>query len=146
MNVAQLLDALGFAPNIKIIVAGLPEGTAFGFAQLAGNILLEHLQRERELRSFRFGHQKVHVLGHDYISSYVESIPLPRSFQSLLEDVTSSGRTQTRGALVAAKREKVQTAHFLKSFEAPGHMELIVCRSERVLRDCRTKVLQPFLK
>src|ERR1700726_201898 len=61
------------------------------------------------------------MLGHDHVSRNVEPIPLPRPLQSLLEDVTRSRCAQTRSALIAAKRQRVQTARFLKSLETPRH-------------------------
>lgn len=94
MNVPQLLDALSFAPNVEVVIAGLPERSAFGCAQLPGNVLLQHLQRKGELCSFRLRDQQMNMLGHHYISSDVESVPLPRAFQCVLEDVSGSRRSQ----------------------------------------------------
>ena len=42
MDVAQLLDSLGFAPNIEVVVSRLPERSALHLAQLTGDILLQH--------------------------------------------------------------------------------------------------------
>src|SRR5580704_15119651 len=121
MDVSQLLDALGFAPDIEIVVARLPERPALGLAQLPRNILLEHLQRQRELRSFRLGDEQVNMLRHNHVSGDVEPVPLPRTFESLLKNVAGSRHTQASRPSVAAKCEKVQTARFLKSLKTPRH-------------------------
>ena len=40
--------------NAEVIIARLPECTALGFAQLARDVLLQHLQRHRKLRPLRY--------------------------------------------------------------------------------------------
>src|SRR5206468_7183844 len=55
MDVAQLLNAFGLAPNIEIVIPRLPEYASFRPAQLVRHDLFEHLQRDRELGSFWFG-------------------------------------------------------------------------------------------
>jgi hypothetical protein len=95
MNVAQLLDPLGLGPDIEIVISSLPERPTLRLPQLAGNILLQHLQRERELRPLRFGDQQMNVLRHNHISGDVEPVPQPRTLESSFEDVASRRRTQT---------------------------------------------------
>ena len=121
MNVPQLLNALRLGPDVEVVVARQPKRSTFNFAQLPRNILLQHLQRNRELRSFRLGDQQMNVLGHDYISGDVEAIPFSRLFQILLEEIPSARRAQARLAPIGTKSEKVQTARFLKSLETPWH-------------------------
>jgi len=86
MDVAQLLDPLGFAPHVEIVVARLPERRAFGAPQLLRGDLLQHLQRDRQPPAFGFADQQVDVFGHDHISGDEESIPSPHPLQRLLED------------------------------------------------------------
>jgi hypothetical protein len=121
MKVPQLLDALSLGPDVEVVIACLPERPALNLPQLPRDILFQHLQRDRQPRSLRLGHQQVNMLRHDHISRNVESILLPRPLQSLLEDVPGSWPPQPSLAPVAAKREKVQTARFLKSLETPRH-------------------------
>ena len=114
MDVAQFLDAFCFRPDVEIVISREPEGTTLRLAELACNILLEHLQRERELSSFRFSDEQVNMLGHDYVRGNVKSVPLPHSFQSLLEEIAGAGSAQTSLAVAAAECNDVQTAGFLK--------------------------------
>jgi hypothetical protein len=62
------------------------------------------------------------MFGHDHVSGNVDAVPFSRFLQSLLEDVARAGSPETGFAMVAAKREEVETARFLESFEAPRHI------------------------
>jgi hypothetical protein len=65
----------------------LPERTVFGqICQLAGDVLLQHLNRNRQFAAFGFAKQQVNMLGHDDVSGYVQAVPSSYSFQSLLKD------------------------------------------------------------
>ncbi len=61
MDVAKLLSAFRFAPDIEVVITREPERSALRLAQLPSDVLLEHLQRDRELGLFGFGHEKVNV-------------------------------------------------------------------------------------
>ncbi len=121
MNVAQLLDAFGFAPHIEVVITREPERPTLRLAQLPRDVLLEHLQRDREFRPLRLGHEKVNVFRHDHISGDVESVPLAYGFQGLFEDVAGAGSAQTSFATAATESDEVQAACFLKSLETPRH-------------------------
>ncbi len=77
MDVPQLLDPPSLAPDIEIVIPSQPERTALRFAQLAGNILLQHLQGERKLSPLRLADQQMNVLGHHHVASDAEAIPSP---------------------------------------------------------------------
>lgn len=99
----------------------MPERSALNLAQLPSNILLQHLQRKTKLRSLRLSHQQMDVLGHDYISRDIESVPFSGLFQGLLEDVTCPRCSQAWCSSIAAERYKVEASRFLKSFQTPRH-------------------------
>ena len=61
------------------------------------------------------------MLGHDDITSYVESIPKPDLFKSTFECSANSRRDQQRLAVVATKGEEVQAACLLEALESPRH-------------------------
>lgn len=86
MDVAQLLDPLGFAPHRKVVIANLPEAPESGMPQLARRDLFEHLHCDRELAALRFTDEQVHVFGHDYVAGDIASVPLPNAFQLTLKD------------------------------------------------------------
>ncbi len=45
VNIAQFFNALGFSPDIEVVIPRLPERSTLDLTQLAGDILLQHLQR-----------------------------------------------------------------------------------------------------
>ena len=53
MDVTQLFNTLGFAPDVEIVVTWLPERGAFDWSQLVRSVLLEHLDDDVNL--FRTG-------------------------------------------------------------------------------------------
>jgi len=121
VDVAQLLDAFGLAPDVEVVVTREPERSTLELAQLPSHVLLEHLHGDREFRPLRLGYEQVNVLGHDHISCDVESVPLACIFQSLFEDVPGAGSIQASLAVAATESDEVKTARFLKAFETPGH-------------------------
>jgi hypothetical protein len=121
MDISQLLDPPSLAPHIDVVIPSQPERPALRFAQLAGNILLQHLQGDRKLRPLRLADQQVNVLRHHHIPSNVEAIPQPDTLKGLLEDVTGMRRAQPGRAIIAAECKKMETTRFLKPLETPGH-------------------------
>ncbi len=103
MDVAQLLDAFGLAPDVEVVVTREPEWPTLELAQLPSHVLLEHLERDREFRPLRLGYEQVDVLGHDHISCNVESVPLACIFQSFFEDVPGAGSIQATSRLLQLK-------------------------------------------
>jgi hypothetical protein len=89
------------------------------------------LQRDGKLCALRFTDQQMNVLGHDHVPRDVKSIPLPRLLESLLEDVAGARRGQKRGASIAAKCQKVQTACFLEALEASRHESIVTLKPGR---------------
>src|ERR1035437_2072549 len=138
VDVTQLLDPLGLTPNIKVVIARLPQQTALRRTQATRDVLLEDLQRDRKLGPFRFADQQMNVFGHDHVPGEVESIPLPRLLEGLLEDVAGPRCAEKGSALIAAKRHKVQTACFLKALEAPRHDSSVTQRLDCETRDAKT--------
>lgn len=88
MDIAQLLDALGLAPDIEIVIARLPEGSAFDRTKFARCVLLEHLKRDGEPATLRFADQEVNMFGHNYEAANKESVPAAGAFEHLQEYVT----------------------------------------------------------
>src|ERR1035437_10874393 len=79
----------------------------------------------------------MNVFGHDHVPGEVESIPLPRLLEGLLEDVAGPRCAEKGSALIAAKRHKVQTACFLKALEAPRHDSSVTQRLDCETRDAK---------
>ena len=126
MDVPQLLDPLLLSPYIEIVVTLAPEQTVdIRKAHLACNILLKHLQRDRELSTFRFTDQEVYMFRHYDVPAYVESVPAPHSLQRLLEDVPRSRCAEKGIAVVATESDGMQTARFLEPLQAPRHVRNI---------------------
>ncbi len=121
MDVAQLLNAFGFAPDIEVVITREPERPTLRLAQLPSYVLLEHLQRDRKFRPLRLGYEQVNVFGHDHISRDVDSVPLAYIFQSLFKDVARAGSAQASFAVAATESDEVQAARLLKSLETPRH-------------------------
>jgi hypothetical protein len=53
--------------------------------QLAGDILLEHLESSGQDATLRLAYQKVKLLGHEDVSCHVESVPASRPLQKHLK-------------------------------------------------------------
>ncbi len=92
MDIPQLLDPPSLAPDIEVVIPGQPERTALRFAQLAGNILFQHLESERKLSSRRLADQQMNVLGHHHVPGNVKTIPSPHLLQSSLESIAGMRR------------------------------------------------------
>jgi hypothetical protein len=122
MDVPQLLDPLLLGPDVMIVVAFEPERSTFVGAQLAGNVLLEHLYDDRECTALGFGDQQVDVLGHDDVSGDAKRVPLSHALKRLLEDVARLRCAEEWFAPVATERNEVQTSRLLKPLETPGHV------------------------
>ena len=65
------------------------------------------------------------MFGHDYVSGNVKAVPPSRFFEGVLENIAGVRSAEPRFAAVAAKREEVETARFLKSLEAPRHGSMV---------------------
>src|SRR5215471_3172088 len=81
VNVTQFLDAFGLTLHVEVVVPRLPERDAFYRSQFAGGVLLQHLDRDRELFALGFADQKVYVLAHDYVTCSVEVVPPAGAFE-----------------------------------------------------------------
>jgi hypothetical protein len=118
--VAQLLNPLVFVPHVEVIVTSFPERAATDEPlELVRDVLLEHLNCDRQVGAFRLADQQVNVLRHDDIAGYVESIPLSYSLQSLLESATCFWRGQQWGSAVATEGDEVKAASLLKTLQSP---------------------------
>ena len=91
--------------------------------ELLRNVLLKHLNHDREPATLRLADQQVDMLRHDHVTRHVNSIPLPHALQGLLEDAARFRRGQKWSALVAAEGDEMETARLLKTFESPRHAE-----------------------
>src|SRR6185437_14400320 len=90
MYVAELFDSLGFAPYIEIVVAGLPQRSAFRRLEFSSCILLQHLNGDRKLFPFGFADEQVDMFGHHDEAANVESVPDSRGFEHAQERVPSA--------------------------------------------------------
>ena len=115
MNIAQLLGLFGVAPHVEIVVAGLPERAAFGAAQSAGNVLLQHLQCDGKFGSLRLGEEQVDVLRHDHISGNIKAVPLACVFEGFLKYVAGVRGGQSGRAGIATEGDEMEAACFLVS-------------------------------
>ncbi len=66
MDIPQLPDPLALTPDIKVVIATLPE-MVFRNAYHASDSLLHRLNESRKLSIFWFVHQKVDVFRHDNV-------------------------------------------------------------------------------
>lgn len=80
MNVAQLLHKLRVISNVEIVVPLLPEMLCIA-DQTPRYSLLQRLQRIGQRVLLRLAEQQVNMLRHDYVSVYLKSEPMTRSFQ-----------------------------------------------------------------
>jgi len=110
MEVTQLLDPFGFAPDGKVVIAHLPELRLTRRSQLARSDLLEHLNHERELAVLRLPDEQVDMLGHYHVSGDGASIPAPDSFPFVFERVAGRGRVEQFHSLITTERDEVQTS------------------------------------
>jgi len=85
VDVPQLLNPLGLARDIEVVIARLPERHALDRAKFASGILLEHLQCDGQLAALGFTDQQVNVFRHDYVSYDYEPVTAADSFEDFQE-------------------------------------------------------------
>jgi len=118
VHVAKLLNSLALAPDVEIIIPGLPKrGTGDLTSQFARNRLFQHLQSQGELGSLRFANQQMNVLRHDNKSSHKEAIPLPRPLESVNKNISVFGLRQQGLTMVARKSDIVKMPGLLVALE-----------------------------
>jgi hypothetical protein len=130
VDVAKLLDPFALAEDIEVIIARLPEGFAISAAKSSRDPLLHRLQCGCERSTLGVAQQKMHMLRHDYITAYEESILAPSPLQRLLTNGAGEGCIQPWESSVTTERDKVEMTGLLESFQSAGHVE-IVLSSER---------------
>src|SRR5579864_4174975 len=123
MYVTQLLNPLTLAPHIEVVIPRLPKRTTLRKPQLSRDILLQHLQHNRQLSPLRFTDQKMNMLWHDHITVDIELIPASRLLQRALEFITRRRGSQQRLSVVAAECDEMQTPCFLKPLQSPRHAQ-----------------------
>jgi hypothetical protein len=113
VDVAELFYALAFCVDIEVIVARFPD---VFFGSCAGETLLEDLHADGEFRLFRFGDEKMHMVGHDDVAEDVETIFLTGFFEDAEESVFGFRGAQDWSFACAAEGEEVQVAGLLEAF------------------------------
>jgi len=111
---------------LRLRLGKLHPGLAFGrrlmlFPQPTGNLLLQHLQRNRWSAPDWFAHQQVNVLRHHHESEKQE-IPLgAHPVENFHKAVTRTCGSQKWLPAVTTERYKVQIAPAAKSFQWIAH-------------------------
>src|SRR5579864_7303128 len=122
MQISQFFQPLVLAPNVEIVISGLPERRLGLLAQLLRHALLEHLQGGPESAPLRFADEKVNVLGHYDVPHDVETVPAPCLFQGADHCIPRTGSVKQRSPMVTTERDEVEITCLLVSFQTPGHM------------------------
>ena len=85
------------------------------------DVLFKHLEGSRQATALGFGHQRMHVFGHDNVGDDVDAVPFPHLLQSLFEDVARLRGCEKRGPTVTTERDEMKIAGLLKAVESAGH-------------------------
>src|SRR5947209_2064929 len=110
VDVAKLLDALGFGVYVEVVIARLPKG-ALGALNRDGN--LERLERFGESGDPRLAQEKVDVLGHNDVSGDEEAVAEADGFERLLKQGACFGGAKVRSSVIAGERNEVEVSRFL---------------------------------
>ena len=113
VHIPQLLDALLFAPHVKILIPPLPEPNLPALLQLARCLLLQHLNRNRQRRPVWLPDQQVNVLRHQDIPGHHEAIPSAHCLKFTFEDAVGSLTRQQRQPAITTEGQKVKTSALL---------------------------------
>ena len=111
--IPQFLYTLFFAPHVEVIITTLPVLNLFTCFQLAGRLLLQHLQRNRQRGSAWLANKQVDMLGHHNIAGDHKAVSLTHGLKLLLEDAARPCRAQQRLTAITTERHKMKTAALL---------------------------------
>ena len=121
MDVPEFLDALLFAPDVEVVVAGLPERFGCSKREFSRHGLFECLQSGRERARVRFCEKEMNVLRHYHVPCHTESVSEACEFQRSLEDGTRLRSHQLWFPLKTAERDEVKLFGLLDSVQSRGH-------------------------
>jgi hypothetical protein len=107
MHVLQFLDRLIVIPNIEVVIPPLPELYVSKPLEPSRNLLLQDLQRQRKRYRPRLANKQMHMLRHDHISGYNETMSLPDLFKLFLENTVSEPIRKQRLPLITTENDKV---------------------------------------
>ena len=122
MHVAQLLDPLLIAPDIEVVVTLLPEMKIVRTAlQRTRDLLLHHLQYERQRFALWFADEQMDMLWHEDITTNVEVEAETSGFERTQECRACSVSVKSWLALITAEGDEVQVSRVLVTLEKPRH-------------------------
>jgi len=107
MDIAQLLKPLLLTPNRKGVIANLPEMWKTHYLELAGSNLFEYLENNREFGTLRLTNEQMNVLGHDYVSNDVASVPAANSIQLVFKRVSRRSRVEQFHAVITTEGDEM---------------------------------------
>jgi hypothetical protein len=111
--VFEFLDRLDMVPHVEVIVTASPESHVSGFLEPLGDLLLQHLQNDRELRFARLADHQMNMLRHDDVTGDDQAVTVPDFLQFFLKDgVPGSGLEQWL-SVVTTEGEEVEMARVL---------------------------------
>lgn len=120
MDIAQLFVELLMAANIEIVVSGLPKVWSIADV-LAGNALLERLNRNRERFHVRLAEEKMNVVRHHHVSVYTEPITKPDTFKCLKKGLSCFRVSQVLSAMPASEGDEVCLPRRMEAYETGWH-------------------------
>jgi hypothetical protein len=120
MDVPKFLDSLLLVTHVEVVIAALPEVPVIS-NQLSQDRLLECLDCGCESFVQGFTNQEMNVFRHDHVSVDAQPIAMTRSFQRILEAVSSRRTSEQRLAVITTEGEKVGLPSFLVALQPPRH-------------------------
>ncbi len=133
MQVSELLDSLGFRPYVEVVIAALPEPRLISTdAEVTRNVLLEHLNRDRQLSALLFTHEEMNVFGHDYVSGDEHAVPAANIFQRPFEHSSGQGRAKQRLTTITAEGDEMKIRGSVVTLESRSHETNLACSRDPV--------------
>jgi hypothetical protein len=80
--------------------------------------LLQHLDHNPGIGSFRLAEQQMNVLRHDHITDYHEAITLPYLFKDKKKEIAPLRSMQKRESVITAERDEVQKSLSVAAIES----------------------------
>ncbi len=121
VHVLQLLQNFGVAPDVEIVIPGEPELGFVRILEFSRGLLLQDLNCGAQRCLLRFTYQKMHMLGHEYVSRDHKLVTLSYPFQFLLEYGVTVSLGEPRKSSIATKGEEMEVRRLLIANETFGH-------------------------
>lgn len=119
VDVADLFDAFFFGVDVEVVVAALPELFLVGKFELAGDELLEDLEKGGEGSGGGFVGEEMDVLRHEDVGRDTELLLLTGLLEDLLGDVFCGVGCEEGLAAVATEGDEVEVLCLLVASEHP---------------------------